>query len=58
MAESLNRVVRAMHRADVEIGDRPGPFILSLCVGVDGRVQAVLTDGNGQTVARTRAITP
>jgi hypothetical protein len=50
------RVTRAVHRADVDPEGRPGPFILTTCVGDDGTVWSVLTDAAGAVIGRTVSI--
>lgn len=50
------RVTRAMHRADVDPTDRPGPYILTTCVGDDGTVWSVLTDAAGAVIGQTTPI--
>jgi hypothetical protein len=47
---------RAQHLADVDTAGRPGPFILTACIGRDGSVWAALTDAAGRQVAATRPI--
>lgn len=57
MSSDNARVREAIHQADVDLTGRPGPFILTACIGADGAVWAVLTDAAGGVV-KTRQIKP
>lgn len=56
MSDQSDAAARATHVTNVDISDRPGPFILTACVGHDGSVWAVLSDAAGGVVAKTRRV--